>query len=441
MHVETFTPEQAELLARGYPHLVLLEEGHPHDAAPGKAAAEVHDANDPVYGVRWPQNTALCYVLGFVPEHGSPTGKRAKIEPRQPTVEEARAICAHLMLDLKFAYPFHVSGAIYILEAALGTEPILDALIAAYEALAARAPCAADAPKYMLRDASEALGFLLHRAPAVAAAPARARLQALLQQVGARDVPAFDALKLVLGGPSALAESSYTWIPPTSWLFSDDPAFVEKAIRTAKGAVDVDVQAVWRGGEAVLGLLAKYVKKVPRAGVPGAVEALGMFRTPAVVPLLELLAVKKGGEAAQAWLDEHAASLGPTAGGRSAPAQAALAQTKGAPAVSQRAAAKSKKPTARVIEAAFDELTDTLVAELTQTRGDSAAEEAALQSAADRYIEIRGWSDTSGAAYLTHFFCADGVGLAKARPSAWSRLSPTPQEHERWVAILEEQAR
>ena len=52
MHPVTSSPAAAQLLERGYPHLMILEEGHGDDANPERSAATLLDANDPIYFVR-----------------------------------------------------------------------------------------------------------------------------------------------------------------------------------------------------------------------------------------------------------------------------------------------------------------------------------------------------------------------------------------------------
>ena len=345
---------------------------------------------------------------------------------------EPKAILEHALVATDDAYPFHLEGLVYAIEELAGTDLALDALTAAFEVLAASAK---KSPKrhpsdYAQAGAAIAAGFLLRRASAKARDVARPRLAKIAAATSS--TPALATLALVLGGRDALAKSDYSWTPPESWMFSDDEAFVRDAIRTAKGEVDFDARAVWLGGAEVLPLYAKHVKKTALARMPLVIESLAMFAAPEVAPLMEILAAKRGGEAARAWLDSKGTAAAPKPSGAKRTAVA-----------TKRIAAPpkpGKRPTRGAIEAAFDALVDDLVSAMKTAGGDSRKEADALRSAAARYAEIRGWWDTDTTAYMTHFFCADGVALSKPRATAWERLAPTPSQNKRWLAVLEKEA-
>jgi hypothetical protein len=431
------TPEGAALLERGYPHLLVLEDGHPDDAAPERAAAKVVDAVDPIYFVRWPAKVTLrfCRAMGKIGKTGESKKAVAELSATgQLDAKEARAILMHATLDVDHAYPFHFTGLVYGLEALVGTDATLAGLTAAFEALAKDAKSARHKSRYSQSRAAIAAGFLLRRASPKVASPARKALEKAAATP--REVPALEELALVLGGRAALAKSGYTWTPPATWLFDDDPAFVREAIRTAKGEVAFDARGVWLGGEEILDLYTKAVKKTPLARVPYVVESLAMFRSPRVVPLMELLAAKRGGEDAKRWLSSPAAKAG---GPAAASAKAAKPKAKVSPNAKAEAPApaRPKRPRRSEIESAFDALIDQVVREMKGARGKPSKEADVLRAAAARYAEIRGWWDTDTTAYMTHFFAADGLALQKQRKSAWERLKPSAAEGKRWLSVLE----
>ena len=274
---------------------MILEEDHPDDARPERAAAKVVDALDPVYFARWPAKAALRYAramgvaarVGASKEAAPALANGAPLGPKEPA-----AILQHALVAFGHGYPFQLEQLVYALEELAGNAATLPALTQAFEALAASAK---KSPKrhrsaYAQQGAALAAGFLLLRAEPKAAKAARARLEKLGDPESS--TPPLATLGLVLGGRAALASSGYTWTPPETWLFSDDPAFVTEAIRTAKGEVDFDPRGVWLGGDAVLPLYAKHVKKTPRARAPFVAECIGMFRGEAADALAALVAAK-----------------------------------------------------------------------------------------------------------------------------------------------------
>jgi hypothetical protein len=385
---------------------MVLEASHADDANPARAAAKVLDAIDPVYFARWPKEVALRFARGMgviskVGESKKAAAALANSAPLGP--KEPAAILEHALVAFGHGYPFQFEALVYALEELAGNEAALAALVAAFEALAAAAKKNQGRYEsaYAQEGAAIAAGFLLLRADAEAAKAARARLAAIADVRS--ESPPLARLDMVLRGKDALAASDYSWTPPAVWLFSDDAKFVVDAIRSAKGQVEFDARAVWLGGDAVLPLYAKNVKKTPKAAVQFVADSVAMFQ------------------------------------GEDAEALAAILEAKGATkkdAAAKAAPEPAKRMTPAAIEAAFDALVTDLVVAITDVRGQARQEAVALRAAAERYANLRGEWDTDTTAYLIHFFSADGVALEQSRVTAWAQLKPTAAESKRWLAVL-----
>lgn len=452
MPPETFTKEQAADLARGFPHLCRIVEGHPDDAPRSveASARKAAFATDPIYWLDWPREVAgrflRAFALGRPGSHASLGGQEAAAEiakPGWPIAKDVPRLVRSIVFPPKggapekgsrawgrHSYPFEVAAVVYLLEAAFGADVVLDAAVATLEELAAfEKKLKGDRGQRPVNYAAHSLvvptGMLLLRATAARSRGARARLEALVAGPGdaVRAVYALECLDFVLHGKAAHARSAMKWVPAAAWLFvEDDPAWVQHAIGTARGQVDPDVRGVWLGGEPVLALYLPHLRKVKRAALPTIVETFGVIRAPGTFEVMKLLAGKPGGEPAQAWLDAHGGEGG--------------AKTKASAKAKKKSAKPARRPTARQIEAQYDALMDQLVGDLETVRGDRGKEEEALVRAARRFMEIRAGHDGEPTENLTHFFGADGVGHEKSRPTALARLEATSAEAKRWMSVL-----
>ncbi len=86
-------------------------------------------------------------------------------------------------------------------------------------------------------------------------------------------------------------------------------------------------------------------------------------------------------------------------------------------------------------EAKFDEMSEWVVTELAQARGDLEAEDRVLAEAARRYVDARREVDPDDpGAYAGHFYGADGVAFEKKRTPGFQRIAgATPDELQRWA--------
>jgi hypothetical protein len=445
MRPPTFTQEQAELLSQGYPHLHRLVEGHPDDASKkvAKCAEKAAKATDPVYFVKWPREVAGRYLRSFArgragshPDLGGPEADAELHKAGWPPVHDVPAIVRSIVFPPKggeprgthawgrHAYPFQVAAVIYLLEAEYGTKCVLDAAVASWEEYAEYerrelARLKHRPANYPVGSLAIPTGMLLLRAR-IEAEPGRDRLQKLVEG-DPDEVHAcwgLHHLDLVLNGRRGFERSGWNWVQPEGWLFvEDDPEWVRSAVANAKGDVACDVRAVWLGGEQVIPLFLRHTRKVKAAEVPTVVEAFGMIQSAATAQLMVALAEKKAGEGAAAWLAQHADLASAGVAGRAV----------------KRSTAKPKKAE---IEAAYDQLTDRLVADIEAVRGDAAREAEAIVRSAYRFMAIRTSYDAEPTEHMVHFFAADGVGFEKQRACAWERLRPSEQEAKRWLAAL-----
>jgi len=133
-------PEDEALLSRGWPHLAVLVDGHEDDGKPADSAWKVLDAIDPVYGPRWPRETARRYLHGLAV--GGAARTRASYEEglastAPVTVEVADRIIAQTVRSID-RYPFHLQQALFLLECHLGPEVLGDRIAAALEGFGKR---------------------------------------------------------------------------------------------------------------------------------------------------------------------------------------------------------------------------------------------------------------------------------------------------------------
>ena len=90
------------------------------------------------------------------------------------------------------------------------------------------------------------------------------------------------------------------------------------------------------------------------------------------------------------------------------------------------------------VEREFDELSLWTAAELTRVRGDLPAEDAALEKAVRRYVEVRRKIAAEEPwAYATHFFGADGIAFERKREPAFGRIEGVDvAARDRWCDFV-----
>ncbi len=447
MPIATFTDGQRDLLARGYPHLALLETDHPDDD-PHKIASATKrlvTATDPLYFVRWPAGVAARFVALYATQDREARAVNAKYAADPPARErlESFVVTAVTRGSVRHdhGYPFEMQAFLYLLEAWHGADAVASALAIAFEQLVEiergrRAGASNErvpVENYAAQAACLPLAALLARASPGVALGVRARLEALVLREPEleKQVWALQSLDMVLFGKAGVARAGWTWAPPESWLFAGDPAWALDALRGAKGEVALDVRAVWVAGEDALEVFEGHVAKVARAAMAFATESFGMLRTPRVVPVMVGLARKKGGEQAIAWLLEHREVTWPTleklAGGKGPIAIKAGEIVGAAPPASSSAYL--------AVADDYDDLLDETATAMTRARGDAEKEARVLRAAARGYIEIRTANDDPPTEYMGHFFMVDGT---ENGDSLWARLDPSEEESARWAAILGE---
>jgi hypothetical protein len=155
----TFTPEQASLLDRGWPHLRIVTDAKVKD--PAKAAGKQLAAGDPILDVEWPRAVAHRYLWASLHPRHSPEAKKALA--RSSPFDEANV---PELLDRLFpsmdSYAFHAEDVFYLLEALFGTAKTAQWMIERLERLKAWKQGTSN-PHDRLFVALEALGWILHR--------------------------------------------------------------------------------------------------------------------------------------------------------------------------------------------------------------------------------------------------------------------------------------
>jgi hypothetical protein len=123
----TGSREHEELVRRGWPYLRLLVDDDPRDGKPAALALEELDAVDPVPSrvVSWPREASRRYLHAF-------SSRKHVASRKRITVEVADRILTASFGRLE-RYPFHWQDALFLLEAWLGTETMLDRTITAIE--------------------------------------------------------------------------------------------------------------------------------------------------------------------------------------------------------------------------------------------------------------------------------------------------------------------
>ncbi len=284
------TPEYEELLARGYPHLRRLIEGHPHEANADAWAVKALSEGDPKhYFVDWPAAVARRYVRGYADSRISMTepwrmSAAAVDGPPDPPIDEAEArglIASYLAGDHYDRYEFHAHHALFLVEAMIGSAITADAVLAGFE----------DMPdldsEFSTRNAiAYALGFVIRRLAPAERAHAEQRVAALVAKHAAKKTDyTRDFLSYLIGGREAL-EKSGRRLGLYCVHFCNDPALIRAV--AADLVIGWDAQHVVLAGEEMLDALTpKTIKKIWKGHKERTIEQLGHLASPKAVTVLK----------------------------------------------------------------------------------------------------------------------------------------------------------
>lgn len=321
----SFTPEQDLKFALGWPHMKELVDGHPDDAEPEKAARASLENDYPDIRLAWPRQVALRLARfhstplvhdysNVNPETGLPgltAAAAAALADATPlSADEARARIAEMFTEQgSRSFSNRIEGALYLLEAFVGPDAVLDAAVTA---LCGYSPERVLNAGRSLRDAPLAIGMLLLRVPEAERARQMARLEELFQKSSGSGIVGelLGPLDAMLHGAAGIRSA---W-PGYRIHVLDDPGLVAEGRRSKPNDVYGDLpdpRIVFLGGEAAYEVERRLWKKYdflkPAVAWPLIVERMGEIRSPITVALLlELSALPKSKKQALAWFAEHA---------------------------------------------------------------------------------------------------------------------------------------
>lgn len=281
------TPEYEALLARGYPHLRRLIEGHPHEAdAHGWAVKALSEGDPKHYFVDWPAAVARGYLRGYASsriENTSHENTHAAAANTGPIDEaEGRALIASFLApDHYDRYDFHADHALFLVEAIIGSAATADAVLGAFEAMTDLEA------KYGTRNAfAYALGFVIRRLAGKERAKAEARVQALLDKhPDGEGTYTRHFLSYLIGGREAL-EASGRRLGLYCVHFCNDPALIREV--AGDSVIGWDANHVVLAGDALLDALTpKAIKKIWKGHKERTIEQLGHLASPKAVAVLK----------------------------------------------------------------------------------------------------------------------------------------------------------
>jgi hypothetical protein len=411
------------LFEMGWPHLRVLVAPHPHEKEPAKWAAKAIRAYDPnVYHVEWPREVAYRFVRAMGAKR--PKGPRDNIVYPDPAdadrlleiagpvdEKEARAIVAHVTHPQSCHKERSIEDLLFLLEAMVGGEPILDEALKRYEAMSKKELDFGN-PHDIVYVAYWS-GFLLARLPDEKKKKHAARIEKLIAT--ARGTSVGERLLMVAHGVKGIEESG--WRPGIHIAhYANDPEFLVKHADMGPPDMQIAYRAKEKS-EKVLEVFAKRQRKIEAWRLPFWVDELSVVASPKATEMLKDLAGKKA-------VSEKVAKV--------------LAERSGKQAKTTKAAAKpvAKKKAIADAEKRFDELSRWLAAELKKVRGNKKKEALVLEEATNRYADIRTDIGEDPREAIVHFFAADGCGYGKHREPAFLRVGPTDAELKRWIDAI-----
>lgn len=320
-----FRREDDELLALGYPHLRQLIDGHKGDQKP--AAAALMAANQPAlipkrYRIGWPREVAQRFVRAARSKafqdwtNSEPTPAAFFETGGAVSAPEARELLAACMEVPGCTFQRKHEDLYYLLEAMVGTEVVVDAILGALEAFRpGKWTKEAGGPDRKTAGAIVVLGFLVLRLTPAAREKALARLKAISaaarSAVGKGPEENWEltgALGMVLDGSKASKCQGTGPYDYLDWhLFADDDLDKLRQVIAAKASVyaALDVRFVYLAGPEVLRTLGKH--RPLKDQVLGFLEDVGMVRDEAVLDLvLEYVGKPSAKGVPLAWLRSHA---------------------------------------------------------------------------------------------------------------------------------------
>jgi hypothetical protein len=322
-----FTREHDELLARGYPHVAILEEtGTPAKKA-AKLAATLAGAPQKItanHRVRFPAEVAPHFVRGAHAREFHDWTRNQAIpdaafaEGGKVGEDEARALIAKSVEIPGCSFNVHNESMFFLLEQLVGTEVVVDATLGALEALPEKRWTHEESgPDRKTGGAAFLLGFLFLRLRSEVRKKHEARYRALLARVHAlcdkANSKSFElvsgAEKVLLGFQASALASPGPYVYLGRYVFATDDLERLRALVANKDTIyeygNLDVRFVYLLGADVLTTIGKH--RPMKEAVRATFEDLGMIRHEALVPLfLEYVGKPMAKELPLQWFRAHA---------------------------------------------------------------------------------------------------------------------------------------
>jgi hypothetical protein len=318
-----FTRENDERLALGYPHMIELTD-EPLDAKKAQAFAAKAAYDTMPHRVRFPRVAAPHYVRvaraqEFQGDRESPPPAAAFADGSPVSKDEARELVRTTIdADGVTFWAYHETFY-FLLEALVGTETVVDAILDGLEALP---PKRITNELFNGRDRKTAgaaflLGFMFLRLPPKARAPREKRLRALLDRSHAllaktkkkTDGEIVPAIERVLDGWSAPSLSAGGYVYSSRYAFATDDLDRLRALLAEKETIYdygmLDVRFVYLLGPEIIDAIGKRRPKKEQLAVM--LEDLGMLEHASVASLfLEYVGKPMAKDRPIKWFRAHA---------------------------------------------------------------------------------------------------------------------------------------
>jgi len=318
-----FTREDDELLALGYPHLLRLVDDHKDDKNAAKVALKA--ANDAKtilksYRIDWPRKTAERFVRAArTPEFqnwlGEMVPSSAFAEDGPVSLDEAHALVLGTLKVPGCTFLLRHRSLYFLLEAMVGTEAVIDAMLDGLDALPDHRWTKESGPDRKTGYAAALLGFFLLRVTEASRVKRKARLQATFDRAKSLVAAAGSESWEVTGGVGMVLEGSHARVcmHPGPYTYLDwyihavDDVEKLRALIAKKDTIytALDVRFVYLVGPEILGTLGKH--KPRSAEVLTFLEDIGKIRHELVIDrMLEWIGKPAAKDAPLNWFRAHA---------------------------------------------------------------------------------------------------------------------------------------
>ncbi len=402
--MQTFDPTDAERLDRGWPHLIELGSRSSKKSSAERAAALITRVDPPGSAV-WTPAVARAYLRG----HGLGVSKPkpaqlAAMDGELDWAEGELASCLGAWLR-KDRYWFHFEQLLLAAEALEGASAVIGAvcdwLESATPARWGKGGLSTFFGKARTTPGCVAflVGFPLLRVGVDA--PERERLRSV-RDGGPEGSTVRGLLDLVLDGGDAARRHGVRHLFGLHFA-GDDPALIREVSATDRKHASLSPRFAWLGGPEVL---LHFIERVD-AGLPShyqsrAVDELGIFAVPEVLPLMAALAGKKRTERkALAWFEKHAEFV--------LEHRAVLEATTNGPEILGMLGAPLPEEPPRLSGPELQVALGKLLRETAAALADGADPVAALSRALTQYTELRAQADLDPDPRAGHFFMLDGT--------------------------------